>query len=127
MTDGKISPKIILVVDDEQSIRQLIKTHLESEGYAVLTAGTAKEALETVKRMKLCAVLLDLGLPDIDGLEVLWNVKMIQPSLCVIMVTGCHEESRGRRAIELGAWDYVTKPINFESLKNALRLISSGT
>ena len=120
MSSEKISPKIILVVDDEQPIRQLIKTHLESEGYAVLTAKTAEDALETIKRTKLHAILLDLGLPDMDGLEVLWKVKIVQPSLYVIMVTGCHDESRGRRAIELGAWDYVTKPIDFRYLKNML-------
>lgn len=120
----KPSPKVILVVDDERSVLQLIKTYLEMDNYVVFTMETAQEALDTVRRMAPYAVLLDLGLPDMDGLEALWKIKTIRPSLCVVVVTGCQDEAKGRRAIELGAWDYVTKPIDFKYLREMLASLS---
>jgi len=119
---GKVFPKIVLVVDDDDAIVNVIKAHLESEDFAVLRSGTAEEALETVRNAKVMAVLLDLGLPDLDGFEVLKKIKEVKPLVPVIIVTGCHEEADARRAFELGAWDYVTKPIDFKYLKNVLCL-----
>ena len=125
MQNDDTKPKIILVVDDEASILEVIKFQLEYEGYAVITEKTGEAAVEVVKNAEVVAVLLDLGLPDISGFEVLKKIKILKPSLPVIMVTGRHEESEGRKAFELGAWDYVTKPIDFNYLKNILRLQSS--
>ena len=119
-------PKIVLVVDDEPSILGLLKTWLESEGFAVLTEKTGQAAIEVVGRTKLHAVFLDLGLHDIEGMEVLCRIRKLCPWLCVVVVTGCHEESQARRAIQMGAWDYVTKPINFNHLKNILLLQAPG-
>ena len=118
-------PKIILVVDDEPAISRLMKDQLEANGYAVITVEKGSEVLEVVKNTKLFAVLLDIGLPDIEGFQVLQAIKKINQSVPVIMVTGRHEESEGRKAFNLGAWDYVTKPVDFQYLTNILLLQST--
>ena len=124
MSESDQTPKIILIVDDEAMILEMMKYQLEYEGYAVITEKTGGGAVELVKNTKLTAVLLDLGLQDMDGFEVLKKMREIKPTLVVIMVTGRHEESEARKAFEFGAWDYVTKPIDFNYLKNILRMQS---
>lgn len=124
MVNDKVLSKILLVVDDNPSVLKVIKEQLEQEGYAVITEKTGQGVEETVQYTKLMAVLLDLGLPDADGFDILQKIKTMKPSLPVIIVTGRHEESEARRAFELGAWDYVTKPIDFKYLKNLLSLQS---
>ena len=117
------SLKTILIVDDDEAVAKVIKGHLEPEGYAVRIKGTGQAAIETAQSVDtLYAVLLDLGLPDMNGMEVLSMIKRKKPNLNVIVVTGSHDEAMGRRACELGAWDYVTKPIDFNYLRNILLL-----
>src|SRR5687768_11370448 len=102
------APKIILIVDDEPAILGIMKEQLEREGYAAMTARTEADALDIIDRTQLLVVLLDLNIDGTDGLEVLKKIKARRPSLPVIIVTGNHQERDGRRAFELGAWDYVT-------------------
>ena len=120
MSETKAAPKIVLLVDDEPAVLKVIKSMLEYEGYAVLTEQTGEAALETIRNTRLMAVLLDLGLQGMGGFDVLKQIKQIHSSLPVIIVTGSHNESDARRCFELGAWDYITKPIDFQYLKNAL-------
>jgi DNA-binding response OmpR family regulator len=117
-------PKIILVVDDDLAVSKLMKRQLELEGYAIMIEHTGAGAIESVKNTSLMAVLLDLGLGDMSGFDVLKNIKSIKPTLPVMMVTGNHSEDEGQRALELGAWDYITKPIDFTYLKNVLLIQS---
>ena len=118
MTDA---PKVVLVVDDEPAIVKLVQYFLEREGYAVVTESTAEAAIRKVSDTSgLYAVLLDLGLPDSSGLNTLQKLTSIRPGLRIFVVTGSHDEIAGRQAIEYGAWDYFTKPIDFTLLKNAL-------
>ena len=112
--------KKILVVDDDENILKVIQAQLEFGGFLVSLAKNAHEMMLAVSQSDYDAVLLDLGLPDMDGLEALKKIKNFKPKLPVIIVTGNHEEEKGRRAIEIGAWDYVTKPIDFKYLKNIL-------
>lgn len=121
-----ISPqlKIVLVVDDETAVLRVIKERIEMDGYAAITEKTGEGALDIVSHTQLVAVLLDLGLPDMSGFELIKKIKAIKPTLPIIIVTGRHEESEARRAFELGAYDYVTKPIDFTYLKNILALQS---
>ena len=126
MPQSDRAPKVILIVDDEESILKLMKYTLECEGFAVITEKTGQGAVEIAQNTKLTAVLLDLGLPDLDGFEVLKKIKQAKLSLPVIMVTGMHLEAEARKAFELGAWDYVTKPIDFNYLKNILLMQSEG-
>ena len=125
LPDKKTFPKIVLIVEDDGAVAKVIKDYLVPEGYAVLSERTGEEAMEALTRIKDGVVLLDLGLPDVDGLELLWKIKIAKPSTHVIVVTGSHDEVKGRRAMELGAWDYVTKPIDFAYLKNILKLLLS--
>ena len=113
-------PNTVLLVDDEKAILQVMKAQLEIEGYAVLTEQTGEDAVEKVKTTKLLAVLLDLNLKEISGLEVLKQIVSIAPLLPVIMVTGSHDEAEAHKALELGAWEYITKPIDFQYLKSIL-------
>lgn len=113
-------PKIILVVDDDAAIVKMLRLQLEKEGHASLAASTGKEAVEIAATTGLAMVLLDLGLPDMPGFDVLAAIKKLKPGLSVIIVTGNHQESEARKAFELGALDYVTKPIDMPYLKNSL-------
>lgn len=119
-------PKIVLIVDDDPAVSAVIKGHLESDGYAPLLTATGEGACDMVKNTRLFAVLLDLGLTDMNGMDVLSRIKSLKPDLPVIIVTGDRMESQGRKALELGAWDYVTKPIDFGYLKNILLLQCGG-
>ena len=124
MTSPKEAKKKVLVVDDDEGVLKVIRLQLEHEGFSVLTEKSAHGMLLAVSQGDYDAVLLDLGLPDMDGLEALKKLKNFKPNLPVIIVTGNHEEEKGRRAIELGAWDYITKPIDFKYLKNVLLIQS---
>ena len=117
-------PKIVLLVDDEPQVLLVMKAQLEYEGYAVITETSGKGALEVVKNTKLMCVLLDLGLPDMGGFDVLKEIKAIKATLPVVIVTGNHEENEARKSFEFGAWDYVTKPIDFKYLTNILLIQS---
>lgn len=103
---------------------EMVKSQLEFQGYGILTEETGKGAVEVVKNARLFVVLLDLGLKEESGFDVLQEIKKLKPSLAVIIVTGHHGESEARKAFELGAWDYVTKPVDFKYLSNILLMQS---
>ncbi len=120
--------KTLLVVDDEPGVLGLMKRRLEMSGYPVVTAETGHEALDAIRsvaekrHLPIAAVLLDLALRDMNGLEVLRQMKQIQPSLPVIMVTGSHDEEEARQAMQAGALEYLTKPVSFDYLLNVLAM-----
>ena len=105
----------ILVVDDEEIIRQLLKDFLEIKGHEVVTARDGIEALEKIKDVP-DIVLLDIRMPHMDGLEALDKIKEISPSTDVIMVTALTEHDLALEAMKRGALDYVTKPISLKYL-----------
>jgi DNA-binding response OmpR family regulator len=110
----------VLVVDDDPATVELLQEFLLAKGYEVLTASDGAEALRTVKAERPHLLLLDIQMPKLDGLEVLRQVKAIDPTVSVIMVTGVNEEAIGRQAIELGAFDYITKPLDLPYLERSL-------
>lgn len=112
----------ILVVDDEPSICELLKDFLQGEGYQVLVAHEANAALRQVQTHHPVLVLLDIRLPGMDGSECLRRIKAMDPQIGVIMVTAVEDESIGRTCLELGAFEYITKPISLERLKTCLLL-----
>ena len=124
MPDPSKPLKVVLIVDDDLAILKMMKAQLEIEGYTVLAKSAGAAAVEAAKNTKLLAVLLDLHLGEMDGLEVLKQIKAAKPALPVIMVTGSHDETEARKTFDAGAWDYVTKPIDFNYLKNILLLQS---
>ena len=124
MADSDNSPKKLLLVDDDAAILRMMKLQLELDGYTVVTEDNGPAAIVAVKNTKFLAILLDLHMAGMDGFEVLRQIREAKPRLPVIMVTGSHDEEEARKAFDLGAWDYVTKPIDFNYLKNILLLQS---
>ena len=112
----------ILVVDDDGAVSEFLETALGLKGYAVTVASSGQEALKWTDRGIFKIILLDLGLKDMSGMRVLEQIKKKNPALPVIMVTGCHEEAEARRALELGAFDYITKPVDMNYLIRVLDL-----
>jgi DNA-binding response OmpR family regulator len=110
----------VLVVDDEPVARELLSEFLTAKGYAVLTASNGEEALRKLKEERPHLILLDIRMPKMDGLETLRRVREIDHEVGVIMVTAVNEEETGRQALKLGAFDYITKPMNFQYLERSL-------
>ncbi|MFC1866702.1 response regulator [Thermodesulfobacteriota bacterium] len=111
----------ILVVDDEAQNRELLKDFLEAKDYHVTTAGGGKEALEKIKE-KPDIVLLDIQMPGMNGLQVLDKIKEVEPSMGVVMVTSMAEQDIAIACIKKGAYDYVTKPIDFNHLETVINV-----
>ena len=99
----------VLVVEDERDIREVLRRYLEREGISVLTAGTGAEALHLIESIRPDLVLLDLGLPDIDGVEVL---DAAAPAIPVVVLTARDEVSDRINGLRHGADDYVVKPFS---------------
>ncbi len=114
--------KTILVVDDEPKIVKLVRDYLERAGFAVRVAGNGKDALSQARSEKPDLVILDLGLPQMDGLDVTRALRKIS-NVPIIMLTGRSEESDKLIGLELGADDYVTKPFSPKELVARVRVL----
>jgi YesN/AraC family two-component response regulator len=110
----------ILVVDDEEHIVRLLKKFLTLKEYEVYTARNGAEALEKVKEHRPHIVLLDIIMPGMGGIEVLKEIKKISPKTAVIMVTAVIDEELAKRAMHLGADDYITKPFDLERIETTV-------
>jgi two-component system, OmpR family, alkaline phosphatase synthesis response regulator PhoP len=117
--------KRILVVEDEQDIAQLIQHYLQKEGFRSVTATSGVEALKKVKGEKPDLIILDLMLPEMDGLEVCKRVRSSPETamLPIIMLTAKAEESDTIVGLELGADDYVTKPFSPKALVTRVKAL----
>jgi two-component system NtrC family response regulator len=109
-------PIHILLVDDEQSIQRLIQKELGSPQRIIKTAGRADQALEMTRSQMFDVILLDICLPDADGLEVLDQFWEIQPEVEVILITGYGDIDSAVTATKMGGYDYITKPFKLERL-----------
>ncbi len=114
------APAKILVVDDEPPIRKLLRMGLTAHGYEVLDAPNGKLALELLAE-KPALVILDLGLPDVDGLELLRSIRQREESLPIVVLSSRGDEVGKVAALDLGADDYVTKPFGMEELLARIR------
>ena len=103
-------PMRILVVDDEPAILRFLRASLESQGYTVSTAADARTALDLVRRHTADLVVLDLGLPDMDGLDVVRQIRDGGETLPIIILSSRDNESAKVEALDRGSDDYVTKP-----------------
>ena len=110
----------ILVIDDNLEVVDLLVTRLRAEGYGALGALTSDEGLKLVNLTRPDLVLLDITLPDVNGVEVLKRIRSIAPAIKVIMVTGSIDPLLAREALELGALAYVDKPFDYAYLKRVV-------
>jgi len=117
----------ILVVDDEIEICNIFYDFFTPKGYEVIKATSGKAALEKVKSENPNLVFLDIRMPEMDGLEVLKQIRQIDNAIAVIMVTVMNDEETAKKAIKLGANDYVPKPLSFDYLEKAAILVDLNT
>ncbi len=110
----------VLVVDDEPDAVELLREFLLGKGYEVLTASDGEEALHKLKEERPHLILLDVRMPKMSGLEVLKQIREIDHEAGVIMVTAVHDEETGRQALRIGAFDYITKPLDLKYLERVL-------
>ena len=123
----------ILVVDDELNVADLFRQRFRREArqgtYVMHFATSGPEALDRLAeeiQPTLVAVLSDINMPGRDGLELLGEIKQRRPDLPVTMVTAYGDDERRRRARELGAFEFITKPVDFDRLKEQLRQLPAG-
>ena len=117
-----MKPGKVLVVDDEPEVRQVLLEFLSSRGYDVTAASGGVEALAFVESEKPDLVLLDVAMPDMDGVETLRRIVAIDPSLAVIMVTANANIGITSKLLALGAVDYVPKPFDLDYLDQAVSI-----
>lgn len=117
-----MSNACVLVVDDEPKIIRFIKTSLSLSGYDILTASTGRAALTTFDRQRPDLVILDLGLPDLDGLDVLRTIRSYS-TRPVLILTARDDEQDKVRGLELGADDYLTKPFGTSELRARIEAV----
>jgi DNA-binding response OmpR family regulator len=120
-------PKKILVVDDEPEVRQLMEHFLTERGYEVRIAENGRLALAALDTFMADVVLLDMHMPEMDGLETLKRLAVRSPSLPVIMVTVNDDVETTTHLLQMGAADYVPKPFNLEYLEQAINIQLSAT
>jgi DNA-binding NtrC family response regulator len=107
----------LLIVDDEQSYRQLLSLVFEGEGHSVRTATNGLEALEKLQIEPADVIVSDVKMPDMDGIEMLRGVREILPDVGVVMMTAFASVETAREAFKLGADDFIQKPFDVEELK----------
>ena len=112
--------KLVLVVDDEESVLDSLQSILENAGYRVVTAQTGQKALEKVKFIPFDAILVDLKLPDIDGADLLLRLPKNREMIKII-ITGFSTPEEGAKAADCGADDFFVKPVQPIDLPNTLR------
>lgn len=111
----------ILIVDDDPDILTALHDLLEYDGFLVTEVSTGRDALEQVRTVEFSAVLLDIGLPDGDGLTVLEIIQTSAPSLPVIVITAFTSQDYRAKSLSGGAFSYLTKPYNRDELRAVLR------
>ncbi len=111
----------LLLIDDEEGIRKILSLSLRRDGYRVLTAEDGEKGIEIFRQSRTPIVLTDIKMPGVDGIEVLKRVKEIEPDTEVIVITGHGDMDLAIRALQLGASDFITKPVSDDALSIALK------
>jgi DNA-binding response OmpR family regulator len=109
-------PLSLLLVDDEPGYLEVLEKRLSRRGVSVTPAGSGAEAIQALRGRDFDVAVVDLKMQDMDGIEVLKVLKKMEPRLEVIILTGHGSEQAAREGLELGAFDYLTKPCELESL-----------
>ena len=101
----------VLIVDDDQDIRLLLDRFLSKNNFTTKTAATGEEASQLLREQNFDLVVCDFKLPDLNGLELIQRIKILRPQAAIIVITGYSDVKVAVKAIKLGAYDYVTKPL----------------
>jgi len=115
------TPLRILVVDDEPPIRRFLRTSLTAQGYEVVEAADGQRALDLMRRNAVALIVLDLGLPGIDGFEVIRRTREGGSTVPIVVLSARTDEAGKVRALDLGADDYVSKPFGTDELLARVR------
>jgi excisionase family DNA binding protein len=110
----------ILVVDDEEALRELMTTALQTKQRDVLTAGSGEEALEIVKRQDVDLVLLDLSMPGLNGVQTFRELHGLRPGLPVVIVTGYPDSELMAQALEIGPFTMISKPVDLHQIQKTV-------
>lgn len=121
MFKDKNKPIKILLVDDERGFVDVISKRMSKRNIEVTRAYSGTEALQALRKKDFDVTVLDLKMEDMDGIEILKIFKKIAPDLPVIMLTGHGSEEAARDGIRFGAFDYLTKPCDFEALMTKIK------
>jgi two-component system, OmpR family, KDP operon response regulator KdpE len=111
----------LLAIEDDRLIRRLLRTALSRRGYTVIEAGSGKDAIELLRGQSPDLIILDLGLPDVSGLDLLHRIRE-ESSAPVVILSNTASVATKIEALEMGASDYVTKPFNTDELAARLRV-----
>jgi putative nucleotidyltransferase with HDIG domain len=114
-------PVTLLVVDDEEAIRNAVRKYLVQQGYEVAVAATGEEALDILRRQKVTAILLDVNLPDTNGVDLVPRILELEPAAAVLMLTAVNDATSAALCMQRGALDYLLKPIDLSHLGRAIR------
>jgi DNA-binding NtrC family response regulator len=120
MTNLKSNIRLLLV-DDEVGYLEVLSKRLTKRNLDVTTASSGQEAIQLLRRNDFDVAVVDLKMSDMDGIDVLKIFKKMDPDLAVIILTGHGSEQAAREGIEQGAYDYLTKPCDLESLLDIIR------
>jgi len=111
----------ILIVDDDENIRKVLATILEDEGYKVESVDTAKKAIERTKRKFYNLALIDIRLPDMEGIELLTRMKRMTPKMRKLVITGYPTLQNAIEALNRGVDAYILKPFDMEKVLEVIR------
>ena len=107
----------ILIIDDEKGVGDILKKILSKEGYDVHAVTKGQEGVKLIKERDIRLVILDIKMPEMDGIEVLQKIHEFKKDVVVIMLTAHGTLTTAREAMKLGAYDYITKPFDNEFVK----------
>jgi two-component system chemotaxis response regulator CheY len=119
-------PLSVLVVDDSLLVRKQLKGILEEQGCAVMEAANGSQAFQIIKTSQPDLILMDIVMPEQDGIEALRKIKEVKPNTKVVMVSSVGTQSYLKEAVKLGAYDFLQKPINAEAIHRILVNLRKG-
>src|SRR6266550_4838330 len=116
LVEDPVAPKTILVVDDEDGVRESVREVLSDEGYRVLDTSDGAQVLKIIRDERPELVLLDIWMPQMDGIGLLKEIKAQEPNINVVMVSGHGNIHTAVTATKFGAFDFIEKPVSLEGL-----------
>ncbi len=108
---------LVMIIDDEEDVRSMLENFFESLGYRTVSAADLNQAVFILNRQMPDVIFLDIVLPGANGIEILKLLKKLNPDLIVVMMSGFATEPKAKSALELGAFDYLSKPFDLSHIK----------